>query len=98
MTRRNRMDDRPLRLVGSPLVEDAYGLRDATEPDDQTDEWKQGWRACREMLGEEWAVWYARGVAARDESPAGGSVVIAFGILALVGFIVGFLLAVVIFA
>lgn len=72
-------------------VPDTLSLKDdLAEHRHESDEWKQGWRACREILGNEWAVWYARGVAAR---PAEGIRLDIF--LAATGaFIAGFVVAV----
>lgn len=72
------------------------------DPDDypaeppRSSEWRDGWNACRETLGEEWRAWYKRGLEARPLE--GGSVVIVLGAAALSGFVVGFILAIAAFA
>jgi hypothetical protein len=79
-------------------VDDVLELQDDAAPADQTDEWRQGWRACREVLGQEWAVWYARGVAAKPVKPAEPSIRLDLTLAATGAFIVGFVVAVALLA
>jgi hypothetical protein len=59
------------------------------------DEWRAGWIACSEVLGDEWEAWYRRGL---EATPVDSGAAIAFGLCALSGFIVGFILCLIAFA
>lgn len=90
MTGRSPKYPPPRAVAVAPLE-----LATAPDDDEQTDDWKLGWRACREILGEEWAVWYARGVAARPvERGARLDVLLS----ATAAFIVGLVIAAILLA
>jgi hypothetical protein len=83
-----------LRAVDDEVME----LRRVPIPDDASDEWRQGWRACHEILEAEWAVWYARGVAAKPIKPADAGIRLDLTLAATGAFIVGFVVAVALLA
>lgn len=83
------MTRRHLHLADASDTRDVLELRTVPEPGDHTDEWSQGWRACREILEQEWATWYARGLAARPMESQRLDVAMA----ATAAFIVGFVVA-----
>lgn len=77
---------RRLRAVPEPR---APRIIDPTmPPEHQSDEWQEGWRACREVLADEWEAWYRRGL---ENNTDAGDGVIALGLGAISGAIVGFI-------
>lgn len=67
-------------------------------PDGFSDDWLQGWQACREQLLDDHARNAERDAEYPRSVPADSGAVIVLGIGALSGFIVGFILALAIFA
>lgn len=88
---------RRLRAVpehGKTLVIDPPMLN-APDDDEVTDDWRTGWRACREVLGHEVRDAYARGMRA---TPARPLVTVGHAVSVTAAFCVGFVLAIAFFA
>lgn len=67
-------------------------------PGEFPDDWLNGWQACREQLLDEFAREAERAAEYPRSVPAESGGIIVYGIGALSGFIVGFILALAIFA
>jgi len=67
------------------------------DPPGESDDWQAGWQACRAQLLAELAADAERAATRPAEDDRGG-IVIAAGVFALSGFIVGFILALAIWA
>lgn len=64
-------------------------------PDTLSDEWRDGWQACREVLGQEIQDAYRRGMRA---TPARPLITIGHAVSVTGAFVIGFVLAVAFFA
>lgn len=86
---------RRLRAVPEHRAPTMIDLPDTPEPDTLTDDWRNGWQACREVLADEWAAWYQRGMTAR---PIEHGVRLDLMLSGTAAFIVGFVIALALFA